>query len=143
MSHASALHLTRRGFLVGGAALLASGKAVPSTPSCILVPEQEEGPYYIDDEKLRRDVTEDRPGVPLKLRIAVVDAARCVPLRNAAVDLWHCDALGVYSGFTASSFGGPGPGGPDGGPGRPPRMGPPGPQRERHVDATRFLRGVQ
>src|SRR6202167_4537387 len=113
MLYATGCHMTRRGFLVGGAALLASGKAVPSTPSCTLVPEQEEGPYYIDDEKLRRDITEDRPGVPLKLRLAVVDAARCMPLQNAAVDIWHCDALGVYSGFTASSADGPGgPGGP-------------------------------
>lgn len=135
--------LTRRAFLVGGAAAFASGKAMPSTPACTLVPEQEEGPYYIDDEKLRRDITEDKPGVPLKLRIALVDAGRCTPLQKAAIDIWHCDALGVYSGF---SVGGPGgPGGPDGpgGPGRPgppPRMGPPG---GRQIDATRFLRGVQ
>ena len=134
MLRASAFHLTRRGFLVGGAAALASGKATSSTPSCTLVPEQEEGPYYVDDEKLRRDITEDRPGVPLKLRIAVMDAARCMPLKNAALDIWHCDALGIYSGFTANN-----PGRPDG-PGRPARMGPPG---RRQIDAMRFLRGVQ
>jgi hypothetical protein len=35
----------------------------------------------------------------------------CEPLKNAVVDLWHCDALGSYSGFEAASGGGPGGGG--------------------------------
>jgi len=154
------LHLSRRGFLIGGAVALASASGMPSTPSCTLTAEQEIGPYYIDDEKLRQDITEGRPGVPVKLRVALVDAARCMPLENASMDIWHCDALGVYSGFTANSPdgdmrgpggpppggpggpGGPPPGGPDGrgGPGGPGRMGPP---PARQTDATRFLRGVQ
>lgn len=145
MLPAPCFRITRRGFLVGGAAALASGRGLSSAPSCTLVPEQEEGPYYIDDERLRRDIAEDKPGVALKLRIALVDAARCAPLPNAAVDIWHCDAMGVYSGFTSGGFGGP-----DGGPGGPPPMGPPpGPGRmgpppgRRKIDATRFLRGVQ
>jgi len=135
-------HLSRRGFLLGGAVALASASGMPSTPSCTLVAEQEVGPYYIDDEKLRQDITEGKPGVPVKLRVALVDAARCAPLENASLDIWHCDALGVYSGFTANNPdgnpGGPPPGGP-GGPG-PGRMGPPPP---RQTDATRFLRGLQ
>src|SRR3984885_2908394 len=138
----SMFHLSRRGFLLGGAVALASASGMPSTPSCTLVAEQEVGPYYIDDEKLRQDITEGKPGVPVKLRVALVDAARCAPLENASLDIWHCDALGVYSGFTANNPdgnpGGPPPGGP-GGPG-PGRMGPPPP---RQTDATRFLRGLQ
>jgi protocatechuate 3,4-dioxygenase beta subunit len=138
----SMFHLSRRRFLTGGAVALASASGMPSTPSCTLVAEQEVGPYYIDDEKLRQDITEGKPGVPVKLRVALVDAARCAPLENASLDIWHCDALGVYSGFTANNPdgnpGGPPPGGP-GGPG-PGRMGPPPP---RQTDATRFLRGVQ
>jgi protocatechuate 3,4-dioxygenase beta subunit len=138
----SMFHLSRRGFLTGGAVALASASGMPSTPSCTLVAEQEVGPYYIDDEKLRGDITEGKPGVLVKLRVALVDAARCAPLENASLDIWHCDALGVYSGFTANNPdgnpGGPPPGGP-GGPG-PDRMGPPPP---RQTDATRFLRGVQ
>jgi protocatechuate 3,4-dioxygenase beta subunit len=67
--------------------------------SCVLTPEQTEGPYYIEGEKLRRNITEGRPGVPLLLRTFVVDAATCRPIRNAAVDIWHADAGGVYSGF--------------------------------------------
>ena len=69
----------------------------------MLSPEQTEGPYYIDGEKLRRDITEGRPGVPLLLRLRVVDASTCKPIKGAAVDIWHCDALGVYSGFGSGS----------------------------------------
>ena len=138
-------HLSRRGFLVSGAVAIASANAMPTTPSCTLVAEQEIGPYYIDDEKLRRDITEGKPGVPVKLRVALVDASRCAPLENASLDIWHCDALGVYSGFTANSPDGDmrGPGGPP--PGGPPPDGPPrgGPPPRRQTDATRFLRGVQ
>jgi protocatechuate 3,4-dioxygenase beta subunit len=73
----------------------AGGKTIPD---CVLTPAQEEGPFYIDLAQVRRDIVEDRPGVPLALAIAVVDASSCEPIRDAAVDIWHCDALGVYSG---------------------------------------------
>src|SRR5215218_4736053 len=69
--------------------------------SCVLTPEQTEGPYYIPNEKLRRNITDGRPGTPLTLRLAVVDAKTCRPIRGAAVDIWHCDASGIYSGFGA------------------------------------------
>ena len=105
--------LTRRGSIVGfggfllglfgwraatsdgaGPAAVASGAV-----SCVLTPEQTEGPYYISGEKFRRDITEGKPGVPLLLRLKVVDASTCRPIKGAAVDVWHADALGVYSGF--------------------------------------------
>jgi protocatechuate 3,4-dioxygenase beta subunit len=69
-----------------------------SAPDCVLTPEQAEGPFYIDLAQVRQDVVEDRPGVPLALAVAVVDSNTCKPIHNAAVDIWHCDALGVYSG---------------------------------------------
>ena|SRR6266566_1167951 len=81
-----------------GPAAVASGAV-----SCVLAPEQTEGPYYIANEKLRRNITEGRPGTPLTLRLRVVDASTCKPIKNAAVDVWHCDALGAYSGFGAGS----------------------------------------
>ena len=67
-------------------------------PDCVLTPEQEEGPFYIDLAQVREDIVEDRPGVPLALALTVVDSNTCEPIRDAAVDVWHCDALGVYSG---------------------------------------------
>jgi protocatechuate 3,4-dioxygenase beta subunit len=70
---------------------------------CVLTPEQTEGPYYIANEKLRRDITEGRRGTPLTLRTTVVDASTCKPVRGAAVDIWHADAAGLYSGFGAGA----------------------------------------
>jgi protocatechuate 3,4-dioxygenase beta subunit len=69
-----------------------------ASPDCVLTPEQEEGPFYIDLARVRRDIVEGRPGVPLALALTVVDSRSCKPLRDAAVDVWHCDGLGVYSG---------------------------------------------
>src|SRR5262245_40940091 len=71
--------------------------------SCVLAPEQTEGPYYLDDARVRRDIRERRPGTPLTLRLTVVDVSTCKPVRGAVVDVWHCDAGGVYSGTTVAS----------------------------------------
>jgi protocatechuate 3,4-dioxygenase beta subunit len=71
--------------------------------SCVLTPEQTEGPYYISGEHVRRNITEGHPGTPLMLRTFVVDASTCRAIRNAAVDIWHADAAGVYSGFGQGS----------------------------------------
>jgi protocatechuate 3,4-dioxygenase beta subunit len=98
--------LTRKAWL-GGAVATALGLAGLERPrgsdaaavSCILTPEQTEGPYYIAGEKLRRNITDGHPGAPMLLRTAVVDARTCRPIRNAAVDVWHAAAAGVYSGF--------------------------------------------
>jgi protocatechuate 3,4-dioxygenase beta subunit len=71
--------------------------------ACILSPEMTEGPYYIDGEAVRRDVTEGKPGVPLTLDLVVVDAGACSPIPDAAVEIWHADAGGNYSGFNATA----------------------------------------
>ena len=76
-----------------GPAAVASGLV-----SCVLAPEQTEGPYYLDDAAIRRNVTEGRPGVALALRLTVVNVASCKPIKGAAVEIWHCDAGGDYSG---------------------------------------------
>lgn len=73
-------------------------KGAPATPDCVLTPEQEEGPFYIELAQIRQDIVEDRPGMPLALALTVVNSNTCEPLRDVAVDIWHCDALGVYSG---------------------------------------------
>jgi len=75
-----------------------TAKGIGTRPDCVLTPEQEEGPFYIDLAKVRQDIVENRPGVPLALVLTVVDSNTCEPIRDAAVDVWHCDALGVYSG---------------------------------------------
>jgi protocatechuate 3,4-dioxygenase beta subunit len=69
---------------------------------CVLTPELTEGPFYLDLNKVRADITEGRDGAPLALTIRVVDATTCAAIKDAAVDIWHCDAGGVYSGFDQS-----------------------------------------
>jgi len=69
------------------------------TSSCTLTAEQTEGPYYFDADSIRSDIREDREGKPLRLAIRVRTAGACEPLADAVVDIWHCDATGVYSGF--------------------------------------------
>jgi protocatechuate 3,4-dioxygenase beta subunit len=65
--------------------------------SCVLTPEMTEGPYYVPGDKVRRNITEGRAGVPLTLRLTVLDVSTCKPIKGAAVDIWHCDAGGLYS----------------------------------------------
>jgi protocatechuate 3,4-dioxygenase beta subunit len=85
-----------------GAAATSFGTPSTTAPSCVLMPELTEGPYYLDLDLLRSDITEGRPGLPLDLRVDVVDARSCEPIEGAAVDVWHCDAGGAYSGVRGS-----------------------------------------
>lgn len=66
--------------------------------ACVLTPETTEGPFYLDINKVRTDITEGRPGTALALSLKVVSATTCKPIPEAAVDIWHTDALGSYSG---------------------------------------------
>ena len=83
-----------------------------ASSSCVVRPELTEGPYYVDEELLRSDIRSDpsdgtiRPGALLALTFNVSRAAAnaCSPLAGAIVDLWHCDALGVYSDVSDPSF---------------------------------------
>ena len=81
-------------------------------PSCVVRPEQTEGPYFVDERLNRSDIRSDptdgrvRPGTPLALtlRISRLGAGDCQPLQGAQVDIWHCDALGVYSDVQDPGF---------------------------------------
>jgi protocatechuate 3,4-dioxygenase beta subunit len=103
---------TRRGFLglvsAGATGLLqARAEAAPVTadsePTCILTPHAEEGPFYSDPKLVRSDIAEGRPGVPLTLRLRVIEAGPCTAIKGARVDIWHCDAKGLYSAFPGQS----------------------------------------
>lgn len=77
-----------------------SSPPASNTPgSCTLYPQQTEGPYYVDGDTLRADLREDRQGTLLVLELQVLSADGCTPIADLAVDIWHCDAAGVYSGF--------------------------------------------
>lgn len=78
----------------------AAGLITPNV--CMVLPETTEGPYYFDPDLDRQDITEDRDGVPMRLQLQVV-TADCQPVENARVDIWHCDARGIYSGYRNST----------------------------------------
>lgn len=78
-----------------------------SAAICAQTAEQTEGPFYFAVDKIRSDIREDREGTPLRLGVRVRDLESCEPTANAVVDVWHCDAGGLYSGFESASQGGP------------------------------------
>ncbi|MEM5399941.1 intradiol ring-cleavage dioxygenase [Paraburkholderia unamae] len=129
------------------ASIETSPAAFANAAPCRLTPEQEVGPYWIDGDLVRRDIREGRPGLPLTLDIALTDARTCAPLVGAAVDIWQCDAMGVYSGYTKMELPPPPDFDPKA-PGRPPAGLPPGPPPMtrpmlRPTDHQTFLRGIQ
>jgi protocatechuate 3,4-dioxygenase beta subunit len=87
---------------------------LPGSAPCVLTPETIAGPTWFDAHAVRSDIRLGRPGVPLELAFRVVQLPACTPVGQAVVDLWQCDALGVYSGFAGAAPGDGGdPGGPD------------------------------
>src|SRR6476469_565626 len=122
----------------------AAPSAAPATPSaaallrndraCTLTHATIAGPTWFDAHDVRSDIRDGRPGVPLELAFRVVQQPSCAPVPHAVVDLWQCDALGIYSGFARAR---PGNGGSPGGRDRY------GDKESAATDADRWLRGTQ
>ena len=76
------------------------------------VPYKTEGPYFVDERLKRSDIRTDpsdgsvSDGTRLALSFAVtrLDGSTCLPLQGAVVDVWHCDAGGVYSDVNDPGF---------------------------------------
>jgi protocatechuate 3,4-dioxygenase beta subunit len=89
-----------------GAGMLALPARAQPLPACVVTPAQTEGPFFNDERLRRSDIRTDpadgtlRPGTPLALTLRVLAVAHsgCTPLAGAMLDVWHCDAAGVYSG---------------------------------------------
>ncbi len=81
--------------------------SVADLPTCVVSPEQTVGPYYADVQLNRADVRSDtttgevKEGLPFELtvRVSQVSNGGCAPIAGAIVEIWHCDAAGVYSAF--------------------------------------------
>jgi len=97
-----ALGAAGAGAVVGFRSLARPAPAL-SGVDCLLQREVTEGPYYLDLDLVRRNIRGNRSGTPLTLRFTVVNAATCRPIRNAAVEIWHADAAGAYSGVQGVS----------------------------------------
>ncbi|KAI1853982.1 hypothetical protein JX265_003695 [Neoarthrinium moseri] len=74
--------------------------------SCVLTPETTQGPYYVSGEYVRRDIRESQTGVDVVADYQVIDVNTCEPIPNAYLEIWHCNATGVYSGVSSTGQGG-------------------------------------
>jgi protocatechuate 3,4-dioxygenase beta subunit len=96
-----------------GGVKLQSTAIAADIPSCVVRPEQTEGPYFVDEKLNRSDIRVEpsdgsvKQGVPLRLTFQVsrTDGSSCKPLSGAIVDVWHCDAFGVYSDVRDTNVG--------------------------------------
>ncbi|KAI0513006.1 Intradiol ring-cleavage dioxygenase [Xylaria bambusicola] len=77
-----------------------------SNTSCILTPDNANGPYFVNQEHIRSDVTENVPGVPMHLELQFIDVNTCKPATQLLIDTWSCNATGQYSGVSARGEGG-------------------------------------
>jgi uncharacterized protein (TIGR03437 family) len=103
--------------LLGGAGAIAltgplGEEWVQAAGSCLaLAGAQTEGPYWVDEMLNRSDIRVDptdnttRPGTLMNLGITVqeVSGSTCGPLSGAKIDIWHCDAGGIYSDEQANN----------------------------------------
>lgn len=88
-------------------ALSSGDTSLANLPACVAKPELTVGPYFLDKQLDRSDIRSEpttgavKEGAPLALAFNVsrIDAGGCKPLPNAIVDVWQCDAMGMYSGF--------------------------------------------
>jgi protocatechuate 3,4-dioxygenase beta subunit len=114
---------SRRSLLLGGGAMVAAGAGAyglvrvltptnnsgfkpvsysfDETGQCVLTATMTEGPYYVDEALVRRDIRDGRPGVETLLRLKIADSKTCEAVPGALVDIWHCDAEGNYSASPA------------------------------------------
>ncbi|KAI0197287.1 Intradiol ring-cleavage dioxygenase [Xylaria flabelliformis] len=75
--------------------------------SCILAPYVTDGPYYVVGEKLRSNVKEAQfsEGIDLFLEVQYIDVNTCEAIPSVAIDIWNCNATGVYSGVESGQAG--------------------------------------
>ncbi|SJL06559.1 related to protocatechuate 3,4-dioxygenase beta subunit [Armillaria ostoyae] len=85
--------------------LTADSDPFSSTASCVLTPELDEGPNYVQGSYVRSDISEDQTGVLSYVDIELIDVSTCTPIPGVYLDVWHCNSTGVYSGIIAESNG--------------------------------------
>lgn len=102
----------------GGAAAGSSDVATVATTDaalptgCVVRPALTEGPLFVEEDLNRSDIRLDptngqvSEGVQLDLTFLItkLDNAACIPLAGVQVDVWHCDADGIYSDTNQLGF---------------------------------------
>ena len=86
---------------------------VSAVTACSETYEGEEGPYFVDDSASgydrsnilsNLDGTETQAGLPLTLTLYVFDTSNsCTVMEGVQVDIWHCNASGIYSAESVES----------------------------------------
>jgi protocatechuate 3,4-dioxygenase beta subunit len=79
--------------------------------TCVLTAALTEGPYFVDEKLNRADIRSDPVTgavssgqlLTLTFNVSRVAGSSCTPLTGAYLDVWHCDAAGVYSDVSGSS----------------------------------------
>lgn len=85
-----------------------SATSSSGTTSCVLTPEETIGPFPLstllnNSIILRENIAEDKTGIPLQLKLKLVDVNNsCAPV-SAYVYVWHCDKDGLYSGYSTNN----------------------------------------
>jgi protocatechuate 3,4-dioxygenase beta subunit len=92
-------------FLLGASRSPGSSPLAEPRYPCVVRPASTQGPYYVDEKLNRSDIRSDPTDGSMKegtlltitLNVSSIARGRCAPLEGAIVDLWQCDAAGVYS----------------------------------------------
>lgn len=106
----SAASSTATGTAASSTAVASSVSSTASSSSgiCTLIPTETIGPFplstLLDNSLvLRENIAEDKTGVPLQVKIKLVNVNdSCKPV-SGYVYIWHCDKDGLYSGYSQSN----------------------------------------
>ena len=106
LSRKEALAVMTGALFVAGGRFAGAAEESAAARICVARPEMTAGPFYVDTDLERSDIRIEpsdgsvRPGAELELyfNVSQLSGESCAPLAGAVVDIWHCDALGVYSG---------------------------------------------
>ena len=80
--------------------------------ACAAKPELTQGPYFVDERINRSDIRTNTANaaiqagalLTLAFNVQQINSNACAPLAGAFVDVWHCNATGVYSDAVDPGF---------------------------------------
>lgn len=83
----------------------AAAPAADLSTGCVVRPALAEGPLFVEEDLNRSDIRPDPSNgqisegtqLDLTFHISSVANSLCTPLAGSQVDIWHCDADGIYS----------------------------------------------